>query len=115
MGRWTVNPKIPPVQGQITLDVYDRELWDALAAEATAREIPLAFLVHRVLDTYAKRSARLIQWRKEQDSRDPDLVEIQRFLADVDTEASTSSLAHTPPSARARAIEGSHAEERSSR
>lgn len=79
---WQKHP--PEVVGQITLDVYDQDLWNGLAVGASEREVSLALYVHVMLRHVAARSERIVAWRREQDARDPDLVEIRRFLDEFD-------------------------------
>lgn len=87
--NWQKHP--PEVVGQITLDVYDRDLWNALSVDAAEREVPLALYVHVMLRHMASRNERIVAWRREQDARDPDLVEIRRFLDEFGPPASKAS------------------------
>jgi hypothetical protein len=80
------SSKPPPSVGKITLDVYDPELWNLLAAEASERGIPVSLIVHRAVKTHAVKWERLVQWKREQDERDPELVEIHRFLGEQDSQ-----------------------------
>lgn len=97
--------------GEITLDIYDRALWQVANECAKSWNAPLSQFVHFAVRMYVKRYRdhdRLTDWRKARDARDPDLAVLRDFIEKEEARAKAKTEAEgDDPVVRAARSRGS--------